>query len=239
MRPFLYSFFHRETNDRSEKGMVNIPKDRNVWPEAWKTVEYKKRLFFPVIPLPIQPGIFKEIARKRVTKREVLGSNPPTVADLSYILECGTGRRGEGDERFAPSGGSRYPLDSYVVLFKKIDTFEPGVYHYLVENHQLELLRIYQFSPEEIASYSPYEWLQSCTGMICLSAVFHRSVQKYGSRAYRYILLEAGHIAQNMLVASSERGVAMVPIGGFNEKFIEALIGLSSSKEKIIYTLYI
>ncbi len=239
MRPFLYSFFHRETNDRSEKGMVNIPEDRNQWPEAWKQVEYKKRLFFPAIPLPVQSGSFKDLARERVTKRGVVGGTPLTIADLSYILECGTGKRGVGIERYAPSGGSRYPLESYIILFRSVEALEPGVYHYLVENHQLELLRIHQFSPEEIDTYSPYKWLNKANGMICLTAVFHRSVQKYGSRAYRYILLEAGHVAQNMLLASTERKKTMIPIGGVNEKFVESFIGLSSSKEKIIYTLYI
>lgn len=240
MKPFLYAFFHNETNDRSEKGLVSIPEDTKKWPKSWKEVEYKERSLSPAVSLHQVEGVIKGVAGKRVSKREGV-KNPVDLDSISYILQCGTGlRSATGEKRNAPSGGSRYPLETYLLLFKPVGGLRPGIYHYLVRTHALELIREKSFSAEEIYHLSPpYGWLAEAQGVICLSAVFHRSVQKYGSRAYRYILLEAGHIGQNMLLAGTERNVAIIPIGGFNEYVAEDMIGLGSSLEKIVYTIYI
>ena len=74
--------------------------------------------------------------------------------------------------------------------------------------------------------------------MICITSVFERVVEKYGSRGYRYMLLEAGHVAQNMLLAGTERGVNMIPIGACYEEPIEKKIGLISQNERLLYTLF-
>ena len=241
MKPFLYAFFHNETNDRSEKGMVRIPSDETLWPKSWREIEYKERSLRATRLLDHIDGKVKEIASKRVSVRGSV-KNKVDIESLAYILECGTGLRSEhGEKRFAPSGGSRYPIETYLLLFKPIGDLTPGIYHYQVRTHALELFRDKSFSAEEIKRFSPPydDWLGDANGVICLSAVFNRSVQKYGSRAYRYILLEAGHIAQNMLLAGTERNVTLIPIGGFNEYVAEDMMGLGSSLEKVIYTLYI
>ncbi len=239
MKPFLYKFFHNETNDQSEKGLVHISSDHTKWPKAWKEVQYKERTLYQVIPLAEVDGDFKDLARKRVTTPGA-GEVPISLDSLAYILECGMGVRNQTDKkRFSPSGGGRYPLEAYIILFRAVDGLLPGIYHYLIQTHELEIVRIRSFAEEEITNFSSYKWLSSAQGIICLSAVFERSVQKYGSRAYRYILQEAGHVGQNMLLASTEQHVSLIPIGGFNEVLVEELIGLGSSAEKIVYALYI
>jgi SagB-type dehydrogenase family enzyme len=75
--------------------------------------------------------------------------------------------------------------------------------------------------------------------MICIASVFHRTIGKYGSRGYRYILLEAGHVAQNMLLAGTEKDMNIIPIGGVDEDVIERTLGLGSPKERVVYTLFL
>jgi len=246
MLPFLYSFFHTETSDRTEKGLVQIPKDKGEWPESWRKIEYKKYSLFKPIPLPkIGSFLFDEILSKRRSSEGHILNNSISVSGLSHILRCGYGLQGGAKEekreanRTVPSGGQRYPLELYVFLFRKMEQCESGIYHYGIKDHALEPVILRLFSPEDILSFSPQQdWLKDTNGMICISGVFHRTVEKYGSRGYRYMLLEAGHVAQNMLLAGTEKKINMIPIGGVEENKIERALGFSSSKEKVMYTLF-
>lgn len=245
MHSFLYQFFHRETDDRTEKGLVSIPKDKESWPEAWKRIEFKRYSLLKEIPLPkIDKGVLEALLRKRRSSEGYILENKLNVASLSYILECGYGLQRTDEEkrkkhRNVPSAGQLYPLEVYLFLFRQCEGLEPGVYHYSVRNHTLEPVVKTSFTKEDIHQFVPNsEWLQDTTGMICMTSVFHRTINKYGSRGYRYILLEAGHVAQNMLLAGTDNGVNLIPIGAVEAHPIEKKIGLSSEEEKLIYTLF-
>lgn len=246
MNTFLYKFFHNETNDRTEKGLVNIPKDQNDWPESWKKIECKRYSLFREMKLPQVGGfLFEKILNKRRSSEGYVLGNKVSLSDLAYILKCGYGLQdGISEEnrkvnRTVPSGGRRYPLEIYIFLFKKIDGCNPGVYHYGVQEHVLESILVAPFSREDILSFAPQqEWVQDTNGMICITSVFERMTGKYGSRGYRYILLEAGHVAQNMLLAGTENGINMVPVGGIEADVIEKRIGLSNGLEGVVYTLF-
>lgn len=245
MKAFLYTFFHNETNDRSEKGLVNIPADKSLWPKSWTTIVYKQYSFFKEIPLPrMQGALFNDILTKRRSSTGYILDNKFTLPKLAYILQCGYGLQGESNEknreenRTVPSGGKRYPLEIYIFLFKEVDGCKPGIYHYGVKTHALEPVLFMDFSPSDIATLVSTKWLQDTNGMICMTSVFSRTVNKYGSRGYRYILIEAGHAAQNMLLAGTEHGVNIIPIGGVNEAEAEKLLGLATSEERVVYTLF-
>lgn len=243
MNIFLYNFFHNETNDRTEKGLVNIPEKREDWPDAWKKISYKRYGLFPEIPLPDETGyLYKNILTKRRSSADFILGNNISLGKLSSILKCGYGlQEGEGERkenRTVPSGGRRFPLEIYILLFKDIEGCRSGIYHYGVRNHVLEQIKLTSFSAESIAAISPIPWIKDTVGMICMTGFFERTVNKYGSRGYRYILLEAGHAAQNMLLAGTENGVNLIPIGGVNENEIEKTIGLNSAKEGVVYALF-
>lgn len=240
---FLYNFFHNETNDRSEKGTVVIPKDKNSWPLSWKVVAYKNYGLFKSFPLSIVGGQLWEILCNRRSAQRYIVGNAINEEKISYILKCGYGlqnhtEEGREEHRTVPSGGKRYPLEVYIFLFQSVDSYSPGAYHYGVKSHVLEPAVLTTFSQKDIESFSSQEITKSATGMICLTSVFRRTVEKYGSRGYRYILLEAGHVAQNMLLAGTEKGVNISPIGGGNEDVIEKFLGLGSQQERVVYTLF-
>lgn len=227
--------------------MVNIPKDRNEQPESWKRIVCKRYDLFKPIPLQQSGGfLFKEILSKRRSSVGYILENVLTLEKLSSILHCGYGLQGGSKEekreahRTVPSGGQRYPLEVYIFLFKQIDSCLPGIYHYGVMNHVLEPIILAPFSRKDILSFVPeQEWLQDTNAMICLTSVFRRTVEKYGSRGYRYILLEAGHVAQNMLLAGAENNVNLIPLGAIEEAAIERSLGLSSGEEKVVYALFL
>lgn len=244
MSSFLHRFFHNETNDRTEGGAVYIPKNKEEWPEEWKKIEYKRYARYRSIMLPNgNPKLFRDYLSRRQS-RGVL-ENKVTFKALSDILFCGYGiqnasSNGERKEcRTVPSAGQRYPLEIYVFLFKDVESCLSGIYHYSVREHSLEPVVRRAFSKEEISMLVGADWLVGSAGMVCMTAVFHRTINKYGSRGYRFILLEAGHVAQNMLLAGTELGVRIIPIGGVNEESVEKMMDLGSGgDERVVYTLF-
>lgn len=244
MRFFLHHFFHNETSDRGEKGLVRVPKDRSLWPVAWTKINYKQYSLFPSIQLPQQRSFFfDEILAKRWSSTGSIVGNVITTQTLSYIFQCGYGLQGNQkkigrqENRTVPSAGKRFPLEVYLFLFRTVDGLQPGVYHYAVKEHALESVKQANFSREVIASFSSMEWLPEAKGMIVLTGVFSRVAMKYGSRGYRYILLEAGHVAQNMLLAGTEKQINMIPLGGVNEEVIEEYMDLNTLDERVVYVL--
>lgn len=243
MRSFLYHFFHNETNDRTEKGLVQIPKSEEEWPKEWKTIDYKRYILFHSIVLPNgRSNLFSLLSQRRspagIVKNEV------SLDSLAQILKCGYGLQSSGidgdrtEKRTVPSAGKRYPLELYPILFKDINGCKAGIYHYGVREHVLEPVTFDTISQNELASYVRQERLVEAVGMICISAVFGRMTKKYGSRGYRYVLLEAGHVAQNMILSGTENAINMVPVGGANEVDFERRIGLTNSNERIVYMLF-
>lgn len=241
MGPFLYKFFHRSTKDKSEGGLVHVPSDMSKWPLSWKITEYKKIPFFDPIQLAgnIDTKLFN-LLMERSSDRRLLAENIVTLEKISKILKCACGEIKKKDgliHRTAPSGGGRYSIELYPVLFKNIEGLKSGVYHYDVQNHCLELIEQRSFSPEDILFYQHDKWAIGGGGMICMSSVFDRATRKYGSRGYRYIILEAGHIGQNILLSGVENGLVFIPNGSTNDIAVENLIKIDGNEESLIYTI--
>ena len=62
---------------------------------------------------------------------------------------------------------------------------------------------------------------------------------KYGDRGYRYVLLEAGHLAQNALLTCNALKLAAVPVGGFIDDEVKEIMGHGSSNHLPVYLLII
>jgi SagB-type dehydrogenase family enzyme len=243
---FLYNFFHNETNDRTEKGAVVIPLQQDTWPETWKKIEYKNYKLFTSIKL-VKPKdeYFWKFLQKRHSRKCSECKNEMSLEKLAFILKCGYGllelpkSNYQHENRTVPSAGRLYPLEIYVIIFKNsVEGLAPGVYHYGIKEHALEPVFFGECPDEIVASFSHNEAANMAQGLICISSVFSRNVTKYGSRGYRYILLEAGHVAQNILLAGSEIGINSIPVGGCSESAVEKYIGLGTQHEKIVYTLF-
>ena len=70
-----------------------------------------------------------------------------------------------------------------------------------------------------------------------VTAVFFRSTFKYGDRGYRFVLLEAGHLAQNACLAAAALGLAAAPIGGYFDRDVDRQLRLDGLSESSVYAL--
>jgi SagB-type dehydrogenase family enzyme len=183
------------------------------------------------------------VARRR--SQRSFGDDALAVDELAALLEAGYGVTGGlespgGDQtlpvRAVPSGGALYPLELYVAALRVTDV-EPGLYHFDPLRRCLEALRT-GLEPEEVAALSTYPEIVSASGALILAAaIFGRTRFKYGLRGYRFALLEAGHIAQNVVLAATALELGAVPLGGFYDRLTDEFLGLDGVNESTVYTI--
>ena len=193
-------------------------------------------------PLSLDMGLGAAI-RGRVSTR-MFTADALTLDQLSTITHAGYGLVGrtlfgqvEFLERSVPSGGGLYPLELYVIA-RAVDGLEPGIHHYVPLHHGLELVRP-GLLPRAFSTYlflgQPYA--TSAAAVIVLTAVTQRSLGKYGDRGYRYLLLEAGHVAQNINLATVGLGLGCCNLGGFFDQELASLVGADIEQEIPVYAV--
>ena len=116
--------------------------------------------------------------------------------------------------RTAPSAGAIYPLEIRLAAMK-ICSLQSGIYQYQPYEHVLELVTS-DVSNGELAAASLHpDLIDQAALAIGIFADWRRMAAKYGDRGYRYVLLEAGHMAHNIILTCSDMKLAAVPVGGF------------------------
>jgi SagB-type dehydrogenase family enzyme len=164
---------------------------------------------------------------------------------LSSILHGSYGITGEckykdGEialTRTVPSAGGLYPLEIYVNI-RHVEHLTNGLYHYDVFHHSLEPLE--KDCSEMLGAYlMSQNFVEEANVLVMMSAVFLRTLRKYGPRGYRYILFEAGHCAQNLCLLAAERNLASLCVGGFQDAAINEALGFNLAEEGIVYSVAI
>ena len=233
--------FHQSSKDRSGQGSIRIPLDKAKWPAEWSVTSYKEYPRFEKISLGDKSkavGDLFDVMRKRTSQRDFSGK-PFTKNQLSTLLKyaCGIVNGPDGEHRAQPSGGGRYPLEVYPVVFAGSDEIPAGLYHYGVKRHELDVLWQLAFTKEDIAAFFTYPWAQDATLGLFLTAVFNRNQMKYGERGYRQILIEAGEIVQNVYLVSTALGLKCCAIDGVREPDIEKLLDVDGITESVVTSL--
>lgn len=134
-----------------------------------------------------------------------------------------------------PSGGARNPYDAYVRV-ARVSSLAPGIHHYSGADHSLQLESAAQPSLGELLGGQ--DWFDDAAVVIFLVAHFERTAWKYTHPgALRVVLLEAGHIAQNVLLVASARGLAAAPTCALSDSPIERALGLDPAVESAVYAI--
>ena len=213
-------------------------------PERYKTYADAERVALPD-PLPpaarggLEGGLGLEQAVE--TRRSVRDYSAESLSseELSRLLHAAQGvtqhRRGF---RAAPSAGALYPIELYAVVHD-VTGLEPGIYHYAVQEHGLELLQTGDFRAAVMQAGLWQDFLAQANVCFVLSAIFQRTRWKYHERTYRYVLLEAGHIGQNLYLAATSMGLGACAVGAFLDDDLNQLLGLDGKDEAVVYVVVV
>ncbi len=125
-------------------------------------------------------------------------------------------------------------METYLAVHN-VAGVEPGIYHYAVEAHALEQLRAGDYRVETAAAALDQRIALACNMVFVWTAVFPRSKWKYKQRAYRYVYLDAGHMAQNVALAAVGLGLGSCQIAALYDDEANALLGVDGEDESVIY----
>jgi SagB-type dehydrogenase family enzyme len=221
------------------RGAVLIERSPEV--RATVTRSVKRHHHLPALTLPppvLGPAQLADALARRRSLR-AYGEHPLDVGALSSVVHAAYGVTDvvEGTTqalRSAPSGGALYPLELYVAC-GRVSGAEEALYHYDPLRHALERLRPISYD-RDVASLTPYpELLSASAAMVVVTATFWRSRFKYGPRAYRFALLEAGHVGQSLLLAATALELASTPVGGFYDRLVDLFLDIDGLDEASLY----
>ena len=128
--------------------------------------------------------------------------------------------------RSAPSAGALYPLETYVVTGE-------GSFHYLPADHALRSSPRLGLRQELWEAGLRQDWIREAPAVFVLAAVYPRTEARYGGRAARYVHMEAGHAAENLLLQAVALGLGGVVIGAFHDDQVQQVLELPEDHEPL------
>ncbi|WP_437605670.1 SagB/ThcOx family dehydrogenase [Sorangium sp. So ce834] len=183
------------------------------------------------------PASLGEVLERRQSIRD-FEPGPLPLVSLGRLLfgSYGARKRRRLDDvwvynRPAASAGARYPLEIYVAT-QSVSGLDDGIYHYDVYAHELELRRQGRVR-DELVELTVQEMVRGANLVLVITAVWERNMWKYGQRGYRLVLLDAGHLGQNLYLVATALGLGPCGIGGFLDAELAALLELPEGEEPV------
>ena len=193
----------------------------------------------PRIPLPAPealPLLLHEALHRRKSFFKCATERSLSFEELGTLLGNALGMR-DGMHRHYPSGGALYPIETYLIG-TVLEGYPSGVFHYQPKAHALEFL--WETSP----TFAISEVLRGADTpriappvLIVFTSVWHRSSIKYGNLAYSHCLIEAGHMAENILLAATALSLDTRPLAGFDDEKIVELLDLDERVEQPVHAV--
>jgi SagB-type dehydrogenase family enzyme len=173
-----------------------------------------------ILPSPRLEGemsLEEAIARRRSVRE--FGVEPLSWEEISQLLWSAQGITDPRGLRAAPSAGALYPLEVYVAVAE-------GAYHYLPQKQALKLVTERDLRHDLWEAGLRQDVLRQAPAIFVIAAVYERTEAKYGDRAERYVQMEAGHAAQNLLLQAVALDLGAVSIGAFYDEQVADALGL-------------
>ena len=182
------------------------------------------------IPLPAAKTKGEMSLEEAIAKRRSIRAFSTRTLTMEQISQLAWAAQGITDSkrmlRAAPSAGALYPLELYFVTSE-------GAFHYLPEDHSLAQLATADLRSPLAAAALGQNSVASAPLDVVIAAVYERTRKKYGNRAERYVHLEAGHAAQNLLLQATALGLAGVPVGAFDDEKVAAVLSLPDDQQPL------
>jgi SagB-type dehydrogenase family enzyme len=156
------------------------------------------------------------------------------LAMMLWASQGISGRAGSFFLRTAPSAGALYPVETYLSI-QNVEALSPGLYHFQPVSFSLERLSD-GFAGKRVAEAALGQNFMAGAGVVFIwSAILRRNFSKYGHRGLRYVMMDAGHICQNLLLAAEGLKLGACPVAAFYDDQLNRLLGLDGQEESVIY----
>ena len=181
--------------------------------------------------------LFSAIQRRR--SRRNFGEDPLSLVDISFLLWATQGIRSRMYSghalRTVPSAGARHALETYLCVLN-IEGLDTGFYRYLPLEHQLLLKQKDFRAGKRIAEAAFHQnWMATGAAVFIWTAISYRMEWRYGLSAHRVILLDAGHVCQNLYLGCEAIDAGMCAVAAYDQELTDELLMLDGIDEFAIY----
>ena len=182
---------------------------------------------------------YLDLVRRRQSER-FYEASPMTQDQLAFLLWSTQGVKGIRGNNYAtlrtvPSAGGRHPFETYLAVFD-VEGLTPGIYHYLPMDHELEFIKpVENIREETVAALNGQKWAGKAAVVFFYSAVAYRCEWRYSIGSHRVMLLDAGHIVENLYLSSGSVGCGTCAIAALDQEKADALLGLDGQEEYAVY----
>lgn len=163
-----------------------------------------------------------------------------SLEELSFLLWATQGVKKVTAKNYAtmrtvPSGGARHAFETYLVI-NRVDGLKKGVYRYLALSHKL----IFLFDDEnmeqkvtEVTLNQPFAGKSAVT--FIWSCIPYRGEWRYHVSAHKTMLLDAGHVCENLYLACEAIHCGTCAIAAYDQSSIDKFLGIDGEDEFVVY----
>lgn len=215
-----------------QKKQAPFPPLQKPYPADAKLIDLIAPKDFSVGALPLRDAISRRVSHRKFTDAFL------TLEELSFLLWATQGvkeiiRDGYATRRNVPSGGSRHSFETYLCI-ERVQGLKPGLYRYLALEHKLILL---DDDAEMYRQVNDATENQNFGGAVIFiwTTIPYRTEWRYSFVAHKLILLDAGHVCQNLYLACEAIGCGTCAIGAYNQEKMDAVLGVDGKNEMTVY----
>jgi SagB-type dehydrogenase family enzyme len=224
-------YAHLSTSDQIQH--LPAPPLEKPAPDTSVTIPLPKPEEISVPPADLRSAIEDRRSIRRYCR------DPLTLAELSYLLWCTQGIVHIQEPCFTyrnvPSAGGRHSFETYL-LINRVGGLEPGLYRYRAFSHRLLAIDTSPGIGDRVmAACLGQAFVRASAVTFIWSSVIYRMAWRYSERSYRLVHLDAGHVCQNLYLATGQIGCGTCAIGAFDDELMARLIGADGQDEFVLY----
>jgi len=188
--------------------------------------------------LHLDPVDLHQLIKNRRTLRKY-SERTLTLKELAFLLWCTQGVEEITERpvtyRTVPSAGARHPFETYA-LVNRVEGLKPGVYRYLALEHQLVGYLFEDDLAEKLTDACRNQnQVKNSAVTFFWCAIPYRTTWRYSERGSRYILLDAGHVCQNLYIAAEALKCGVCAIGAYDDDAVNSILKLDGESQMILY----
>jgi SagB-type dehydrogenase family enzyme len=190
----------------------------------------EQALALPRPNLHADAGLNALLERRRTQR--AFAAQPLSLATAAGLLWAAQGVTSPHGQRTAPSAGALYPLELRLIA-GRVAGLSAGIYRYAPAAHALIAGPKGDMREAVAAAALHQDWIAQAPAIVVISAVEGRTTAKYGRRGVRYVHMEVGHAAQNLLLQAVAHGLAAAIVGAFDDDRLARLLKLPDNERPL------
>lgn len=230
-----------KTDFKMLKSILTDAKKHLPKPEPFKPYDDSE-----LIALPDFSGLETKSVLDAISGRKsvrIYAEESLTLTELSYLLWATQGitiKNSNGvPKRTVPSAGATYTFETYIFI-NNVEGLKEGIYRYIVPEHKLiklKLLDDISKTIDEMTLEQPFvpHFAKKAAALFVWTTIPYRSEWKFDVQAHKKILIDAGHVCQNLYIAGESIDIGVCAIGIYDQQLLDTLLDIDGTEEFSIY----